>query len=171
MLTLKNDIINFISLQKQCSILYIIPWNKTPMLKMGTLLLLREKSEFVYQGFVADSRTTSEISSVCVVGFPLAWLSKQRSIGASFLRQRMIALSGIKSHSIQLNYLWWGSPIIIFGFRLGSQWARKNLKSPGQKNSWNQINQFHEIFTDKIPFYFFATSKMAKNQFLNWEKV
>ena len=67
--------------------------------------ILREKSEFVYQGFVADSRTTSEISSVCVVGFPLAWLSKQRSIGASFLRQRMIALSGIKSHSIQLNYL------------------------------------------------------------------
>ena len=42
-------------------------------------------------------------------------------------------------------------------------------KSPGQKNSWNQINQFHEFFFDQIPF--FAISKMAKNQFLNWEKV
>ena len=38
-----------------------------------------------------------------------------------------------------------------------------------QKNSWNQINQFHEICFDQIPF--FAISNMAKNQFLNWEKV
>ena len=30
----------------------------------------------------------------------------------------------------------------------------ENLKSPGQKNSWNQIlNQFHEIFFDQIPFF------------------
>ena len=42
-------------------------------------------------------------------------------------------------------------------------------ESPAQKNSWNQINQFHEIIFDQIPF--FAISKMAKNQFLNWEKV
>ena len=38
-----------------------------------------------------------------------------------------------------------------------------------KKNSWNQINQFHEIIFGQIPFY--AISKMAKNQFLNWEKV
>ena len=41
--------------------------------------------------------------------------------------------------------------------------ARKFKKSPDQKNSPNQINQFHDSF--------FAISKMAKNQFLNWEKV
>ena len=34
----------------------------------------------------------------------------------------------------------------------------------------NQNNQFHEKnFFDQIPF--FAISKMAKNQFLDWEKV
>ena len=48
--------------------------------------------------------------------------------------------------------------------------GQKIKKSSGQKNSWNQINQIHEkIFFDQIPF--FAISKMAKNQFLNWEKV
>ena len=35
--------------------------------------------------------------------------------------------------------------------------------------AWNQLNQFHEIFCWKISI--FAISKMAKNQFLNWEKV
>ena len=45
---------------------------------------------------------------------------------------------------------------------------QKIWKSPGQKKSPNQINQFHEIFLDQISF--FAISKMAKNQFLNWEK-
>ena len=47
----------------------------------------------------------------------------------------------------------------------------ENLKKSRQKkNSWNQINQFHKKkFLDQIPF--FAISKMAKNQFLNWEKV
>ena len=45
----------------------------------------------------------------------------------------------------------------------------ENLKSPGQKILSNKINQFHEKFFDQIPF--FAISKMAKNQFLNWEKV
>ena len=48
--------------------------------------------------------------------------------------------------------------------------GQKIKKNPGQKNSWNQINQFHEKnFFDQIPF--FAISKMAKNQFLNWEEV
>ena len=52
----------------------------------------------------------------------------------------------------------------------GTQWARKFKKVQAKKNSWNQINQFHEkTFFDQIPF--FAISKMAKNQFLNWEKV
>ena len=40
-----------------------------------------------------------------------------------------------------------------------------------QKNSWNQINQFQfsrKKISDQIPF--FAISKMAKNQFLNWGK-
>ena len=47
--------------------------------------------------------------------------------------------------------------------------GQKILKSPGQKKSLNQINQFHELFFfHQIPF--FAISKMAKNQFLNWEK-
>ena len=32
--------------------------------------------------------------------------------------------------------------------------------STGQKNSWSQINQFHEIFFGQI--LFFAISKMAK---------
>ena len=42
--------------------------------------------------------------------------------------------------------------------------GQKILKTPGQKK-----NQFHKEFFDQIPF--FAISKMAKNQFLNWEKV
>ena len=42
-------------------------------------------------------------------------------------------------------------------------------KSPGQKivKSNKPISQ--KIFFDQIPF--FDISKMAKNQFLNWEKV
>ena len=47
--------------------------------------------------------------------------------------------------------------------------SQKIKKSPGKKNLLNQINQFHEIFIDQNPFL--AISKMAKNQFLNWEKV
>ena len=47
--------------------------------------------------------------------------------------------------------------------------GQKIFKNPDQKNSWNQINQFHEKFLGKISF--FAISKMTKNQFLNWEKV
>ena len=44
----------------------------------------------------------------------------------------------------------------------------RKLKKSRPKNSWNQINQFHEKkFSTKI--HFFAISKMAKNQFLNWE--
>ena len=35
--------------------------------------------------------------------------------------------------------------------------GQKIKKSPGQQNSWNQINQFHEISFDQIPF--FAISK------------
>ena len=47
----------------------------------------------------------------------------------------------------------------------------ENLKksSPKNNNSCNQKNQFHEIFFDQIPF--FAISKMANIQLLNWEKV
>ena len=52
----------------------------------------------------------------------------------------------------------------------GTQCGQKIEKSPDQKNSWNQINQFHEKnFFDQNPF--FAILKMAKNQFLNCEKV
>ena len=39
--------------------------------------------------------------------------------------------------------------------------GQKIKKSPGQKKSWNQINQFHDFFFDQIPF--FAISKMVKN--------
>ena len=53
----------------------------------------------------------------------------------------------------------WTSCLTVLG--------QKIKKSPGQKNSWNQINQFHEFFFHQIPF--FAISKMVKNQFLNWE--
>ena len=43
----------------------------------------------------------------------------------------------------------------------------ENVKKPRpKKNTWNQINQFHDFFFDQIPF--FEISKMAKNQFLNW---
>ena len=48
--------------------------------------------------------------------------------------------------------------------------GQKNLKSPGQKKT-RQIKyiNFTTNFFDQIQF--FAMSKMAKNQFLNWEKV
>ena len=49
------------------------------------------------------------------------------------------------------------------------QWARKLKNVQAKKTRKIKINQFHEIFFDQIPF--FAISKMAKNQFLNWEKV
>ena len=41
----------------------------------------------------------------------------------------------------------------------------EKLKKSRQKNSSNQINQFHEIYFDQITL--FAISKMAKYQFLN----
>ena len=51
-----------------------------------------------------------------------------------------------------------------------SQWARKLKKSMPKKTLRKLINQFHEIICfDQIPF--FAVSKMAKNQFLNWVKA
>ena len=51
-----------------------------------------------------------------------------------------------------------------------SQWAGKLKKVQDKKNREIKLgNQFHEIFYDQIPF--FAISKMAKNQFLKWEKV
>ena len=60
----------------------------------------------------------------------------------------------------------------VIGFKKGKlhiiHSGPENLKSPGQKDLRNQINQFHNFF-DQIPF--FAISKMAKNQFLNWEEV
>ena len=46
--------------------------------------------------------------------------------------------------------------------------GQKIFKNPGQKNSWNQINQFHEKNFDQI--HFFAISKMAKNEFFPWKK-
>ena len=49
---------------------------------------------------------------------------------------------------------------LFFSLNYNTQWARKLKKIPGQKNSW--------IFFDQIPF--FVISKMATNQFLNWEK-
>ena len=61
---------------------------------------------------------------------------------------------------------------LLPGFLVIAQWetlcqksATFLLESPGPKNLRTQINQFHE---KKL---FFAISKMAKNQFLNWEKV
>ena len=57
-----------------------------------------------------------------------------------------------------------------YQFRAISRRVGQKIKqSPGQKNSWNPINQFHEKNFDQHPF--FAISKMAKNQFLNLEKV
>ena len=43
-----------------------------------------------------------------------------------------------------------------------------DFSDAGQKNSLNQINQFHEKIFDQIPF--FGISKMAKNQFLTGKK-
>ena len=54
--------------------------------------------------------------------------------------------------------------------RIDSTVGQKILKRPGQKNSWNQINQFHELFF-WAKFNFFPISKMTKNQFLNRKKV
>ena len=46
----------------------------------------------------------------------------------------------------------------------------KFLKSPGQKTREKSNKSISRIiFLDQIPF--FAISKMAKNQFLNWVKV
>ena len=45
----------------------------------------------------------------------------------------------------------------------------ENLKNSWPKKLMKSNNQVHEMFFGKIPF--FAFSKMAKNQFLNWEKV
>ena len=45
----------------------------------------------------------------------------------------------------------------------------ENIKKVQAKKTCEKKNQFHEIFFDQIPF--FAISKMAKNQFLNWEEV
>ena len=65
-----------------------------------------------------------------------------------------------------LNYFWHFETKIPTLIDTGRTMGQKIEKSPGQKNSSNQINQFHEkIFLDQIPF--FAISKMAKNQFLN----
>ena len=72
--------------------------------------------------------------------------------------ESLMALVNLWLYSIYTTRVWSGKKF------------RKFKKSPGLKNSWNQINQFHEFFTGQIPF-FFAISKLAKNQFLNWEKV
>jgi len=45
----------------------------------------------------------------------------------------------------------------------------ENLKKSRPKKLLKSNKLFHEIFLDQIPF--FAISKIAKNQFLNWEKV
>ena len=51
-----------------------------------------------------------------------------------------------------------------------AQWARKYKKNPGQKTSEIKLLiNFTNNFFDQIQF--FAISKMAKNQFLNWEIV
>ena len=52
-----------------------------------------------------------------------------------------------------------------------SQWAKIFFKKsrPNKLHTSNQINQFHENFFGQISF--FAITKMANNQFLNWEKV
>ena len=73
------------------------------------------------------------------------WISQQIKVNLSFLRVTNL-LSIFMAHS-----------------------EPENLKKSREKNSWNQINQYYEIFFNQIPF--FAFSKMAKNQFLNWKKV
>ena len=52
-----------------------------------------------------------------------------------------------------------------------AQWARKLKKSPGQKKTrGNKVNKpISRFFFCQIPF--FAISKLAKNQFLNWGKL
>ena len=72
-----------------------------------------------------------------------------------------------KLHTIVLSD--WEKIMLAYGPLLHSI-RPENLKSPGQKKiakSNNSISQ--KKFFDKNPF--FAISKMAKNQFLNWEKV
>ena len=59
-----------------------------------------------------------------------------------------------------------------------TQWARKFKKSPGQKNLWNQINQFHEIFLTKIHYwhfqkwpkiYFWTGKKFEISEYFPWK--
>ena len=73
--------------------------------------------------------------------------SKNKPLSAATYAQNCIIIA---------RYIW--STIV------SKTWA-VNLKSPGQRNSWNQINQFDEIFLGQNPF--FAILKMAKNQILN----
>ena len=49
-----------------------------------------------------------------------------------------------------------------------SQWAKKFKNVQAKQATSNQIYQFHEKIFGQIPF--FAISKMAKNQFINWGK-
>ena len=65
----------------------------------------------------------------------------------------------------RLSKLWIWQSWVHVGLHRGPE----NLKKSRPKNLWNQINQFHEFFFDQVPF--FAISKLAKNQFLDWENV
>ena len=76
--------------------------------------------------------------------------------------------------------IWLGLEIFLFVFLLNKfgtsevpglifSSLRTNKKIRPKTHEWNGINQFREIFFTKI--HFFAISKMAKNQFLNWENV
>ena len=38
--------------------------------------------------------------------------------------------------------------------------GQKIWKSPGHKNSWNEMNQFREIFSDQIPFFAISRKKI-----------
>ena len=104
---------------------------------------------------------------VSTVYYEIIWDNKRVSVSAKINhsliteQKRSISIFGGKKLTLNSNRK------IYLQFK----WARKSQKvqlSLKQK-SWKQINQFHENFVDQNPF--FAISKMAKNQFLNWEKV
>ena len=84
-------------------------------------------------------------------------------IGSAHLRVTFIRMYQITAHTcVRPHYIY------LVGVGLLYYFSKKGPKSR-PKNLSNLINQFHEFFLGQIPF--FAISKMAKNQFLKWEKV
>ena len=94
----------------------------------------------------------------CVIYFGWCFLQSCKKVDF-FQRSSCILLFSFFTNSATLGFIHW-----IRKRGRDPQWARKFKKIPVQKNSWNQINQFHEKSFDQIPF--FAISEMAKIQFL-----